>query len=115
MKPEISYDDFDKIDMRVAEIKDVEDVEGADKLLKLTLDVGEGVGQRVVCAGIKKYYSKDDLIGKKIILLVNLKPRTLKGIESQGMVLASVNEDKSEVVLIEPEQGKDAEVGSRVS
>lgn len=111
MKPEISYEDFEKLDLRVAEIIKVEDVEGADKLYKLTLDVDD-LGERVVCAGVKKYYSKDDLKGRKIILLANLAPRKLKGIESQGMILAAVNKEESEVVLLSPEE--DIEVGSKV-
>ncbi len=111
MKPEISYEDFEKLDLRVAEIIEVEEIAGADKLYKLTLDVGE-LGERTICAGIKNYYSADDLKGKKIILLANLAPRKLKGIESQGMLLAASTENHEEVVLLVPES--DIEVGSRV-
>jgi methionyl-tRNA synthetase len=100
-KPTISYEDFEKLDLRVGEIIDVEEIAGADKLYKLTIDVGEET--RTVCAGIKEYYSKDDLKGKKIILLANLAPRKLKGIESQGMLLAAVTENHEEVVLLSPE------------
>jgi methionine--tRNA ligase beta chain len=107
----INFSDWEKLDLRVAEIINVEEIEGADKLYKLTLDVDE-LGERIVCAGIKKYYSRDDLKGKKIILLANLEPRKMKGIESQGMILAAVNKDENEVVLISPES--DIEVGSRV-
>ena len=82
------FSDWEKLDLRVAEIKKVEEIKGADKLYKLTLDVGE-LRERIICAGIKKYYSKDELIGKKIIYFSNLKPRILKGIESQGMLLAA--------------------------
>ena len=108
----VDFSDWEKLELRVAEIKNVEEIEGADKLYKITLDVGSEIGERTVCAGIRKYYSKDELIGKKIILFVNLAPRKLRGIESQGMMLAAVNEDESKVVLISPE--KDVEVGSRV-
>lgn len=107
----IDFSDWEKIDLRVGQIIEVEDIEGADKLYKLTLDVGE-IGERVVCAGIKQYYSKDELKGKKIILFTNLAPRKMKGIESQGMILAAVNGDESEIVLISPES--DIEVGSKV-
>lgn len=110
-KPIISYTDFEKLDLRVAEIIKVEEIPNADKLWKLTLDVGK-LGKRTVCAGIKNHYQKEKLKGKKIILLSNLQPRKLKGIESQGMILASVLEDESEVVLISPE--KDIEIGSMV-
>ena len=75
--------------MRVGEIIEVEDIEGADKLFKLKISVGE-LGEHVICAGIKPYYSKEELVGKKIILLANLAPQKIKGIESQGMLLAAV-------------------------
>jgi methionine--tRNA ligase beta chain len=113
MKSTISYDDFDKLDMRVALIKNVDDIEGADKLLKLTLDVGNEIGERVVCAGIKEYYSAEDLKGKRCVLLVNLAPRKLKGVLSEGMILASGNKEDGKFVLISPEN--DVELGSSVS
>ena len=106
----ISFSDWEKLDLRVGQILEVEDIEGADKLYKLTVDIGSE--KRVVCAGIKEFYSKEELENKKIILFVNLVPRKLRGIESQGMILAACTEDESEVVLISPE--KDIEVGSRV-
>jgi methionine--tRNA ligase beta chain len=109
----IEFSDWQKIDLRVAEIKKVEDIEGADKLYKLTLDVGSDIGERVICAGIKEHYSKKELKGKKIVVFVNLKPRLMKGIESQGMLLAAVSGDHSKVVLISPE--KDIENGVRIS
>ena len=106
----VSFEDWQKLDLRVAEIKEVEEIKGADKLYKLTLDVGE-VGEKVVCAGIKEYYSKDELKGKKIILFTNLAPRKLKGIVSEGMILAAVNEE-GRISLIIPEE--DIKVGSRI-
>jgi len=109
----IEFSEWQKIELRVAEIKKVEDIEGADKLYKLTLDIGKEVGKRIICAGIKEYYSKDELKGKKIIIFVNLKSRLMKGIESQGMLLAAVSEDHSKVVLISPE--KNIDVGCRIS
>ena len=108
----IQYEDFAKIDLRVAKIIKVEEIEGADKLYKLTVDLGKALGKKTVCAGIKKHYSKEDLKGKKIILVANLAPRLLRGVESQGMILASVNKEETEVVLISPE--RDMEVGSKV-
>lgn len=107
---EISYEDFAKLDLRVGEIIKVEEIEKADKLYKLTIDIGEET--RTVCAGIKKYYSKDELKGKKIILLANLAPRKLKGITSEGMLLAAVNGDESEIVLLSPES--EIETGSKI-
>jgi len=107
----ISFSEWQKLDLRVAQIKNVEDIEGADKLYKLTLDVGK-LGERIVCAGIKQYYTKKELKGKKIIVFTNLAPRVMKGITSEGMILAAVSDDESEVVLLSPE--KDVDVGSRV-
>ena len=95
------FSDWEKLDLRVAEIKKVEEIKGADKLYKLTLDVGE-LRERIICAGIKKYYSKDELIGKKIIYFSNLKPRILKGIESQGMLLAASTNGHEKIVFITP-------------
>ena len=108
----VNFSDWEKLEFRVAQIKEVEDIEGADKLWKLTLDVGSEIGERTVCAGIKEHYSKEELEGKKVILFANLSPRKLRGVESQGMVLAAINEDESKVVLISPE--KDIEVGSSI-
>jgi methionyl-tRNA synthetase len=93
----ITFDDFVKMDLRVAEIKACEDVPGADKLYKLTIDMGE---ERTIVAGIKLYYTKEDLIGKKIAVVANLEPRKLRGITSHGMLLAASTEDKSAVVLL---------------
>ena len=109
----ISFDEWQKLDLRVAEIVKVEDVEGADKLYKISVDLGK-TGKRTICAGLKPYYSKEDLEGKKIIMLVNLAPRKMKGITSEGMLLAAVsrNTEKDEVVLISPE--KDIENESKV-
>ncbi len=106
----VDFSDWEKLDLRVGEILEVEDIENADKLYKLTVSIGDET--KIVCAGIKKHYSKKELKGKKIILFTNLAPRKLKGIESQGMVLAAVNEDESKVLLISPE--KDIEVGSKI-
>jgi methionine--tRNA ligase beta chain len=109
----IEFNEWQKLDLRIAEIKKVEDIGGADKLYKLTVDIGKEIGKRIICAGIKEYYSKEELKGKKIVVFVNLKPRLMKGIESQGMLLAGVSDDHSKVVLISPE--KDIENGCRIS
>jgi methionyl-tRNA synthetase len=107
----ISYDDFAKLDLRVAEILEVEPVEGADKLYKLKIDLGTET--RTIVAGLKHYYTKDELEGKRCIVLVNLEPRKLKGIESQGMLLAASNEDHSEVKLLQPDGAID--LGGKIS
>ncbi len=103
-----NFDDWEKINLVVGEIENVEEIDGADKLYKLLINIGEE--NRTVCAGIKKFYSREELKGKKIILFKNLSPRKLKGIESQGMVLAAINKDESKVVLISPSE--DIENGS---
>lgn len=100
MKSEITYDDFTQLDIRVAKIIAAEPIEGADKLLKITLDVGE-LGERTVAAGIKAWYSPEELIGKTVTYLANLAPRKLRGVESQGMLLAGGEE---EIALLTPEK-----------
>ena len=109
----VNFDDWSKIDLRVAQIKEVEDIEGADKLWKLEVDLGKEIGKRTICAGIKEYYSKDELKGKKIVVFVNLTPRMMRGIESQGMLLAAGSKETNKCVLISPE--KDIENGLRIS
>lgn len=94
--PEISYDQFIALDIRVATVLTADIVENADKLLKLTLDVGEvasgGLGQRTVVSGIRAWYAPEELIGTQVVYLANLAPRMLRGIESQGMILAAGEE-----------------------
>lgn len=85
---QISIDDFAKVELRVAEVKDCEPVKRAKKLLKLTLDDGSGA-PRTVASGIAQWYKPEDLIGHKVVLVANLKPAVLCGVESQGMILAA--------------------------
>jgi len=106
----ITYEDFIKIDLRVAEIKACDDLPGADKLYKLTIDIGE---ERTIVAGIKQYYTKEYLIGKKIAVVANLEPRKLRGTMSHGMLLAASNEDATSIVLLTLD--KDIPNGSRIS
>jgi methionyl-tRNA synthetase len=93
----IVFEDFQKMELRVAEIKTCEDIEGADKLYKLTIDAGE---ERTIVAGIKLHYTREELIGKKIVIVANLEPRKLRGIISHGMLLAASTEDKSLLSLV---------------
>lgn len=104
------FADWEKIQLVVGQIQKVEDLEGADKLYKLQVNIGDET--RTVCAGIKKHYTKEELNGKKVIVFKNLAPRKLRGVESQGMLLAAVNKDESKVILISP--SADIEVGSIV-
>ncbi len=97
----IGIDDFAKVDLRVATIKDCEPVKKAKKLLKLTLDDGTG-DPRTVASGIAKWYKPEDLIGKSVILVSNLKPAVLCGVESQGMILAAdAGEDDVKVIFVD--------------
>ncbi|MDO5036701.1 MAG: methionine--tRNA ligase [Tissierellia bacterium] len=90
-KEEITIDDFDKMDIRVAKILKVEDHPNADRLYVLTIKVGPE--ERVICSSIKEDYKPEDLVGKKILVLVNLKPAKMRGVLSQGMLLAAETED----------------------
>ncbi|MDK2807213.1 MAG: methionyl-tRNA synthetase [Thermoanaerobacterium sp.] len=104
----IKIDDFAKIDLRVAEVLEAEKVEGTDKLLKLKLKVGDEVRQ--VVSGLALHYKPEELVGKKLVLVANLEPKKLRGIESHGMILAASNEDKLTVVTVD----KDIESGAKV-
>ena len=109
--PEITIDDFSKLDLRVAKIINAAHVEGADKLIQLTLDIG--VEQRNIFAGIKKAYDPTSLIGKHTVMIANLAPRKMKFGVSQGMVLAASFEDKdSGIYILEPHDG--AKPGMRI-
>ena len=106
---QINIDDFIKIDLRVAKVKEASHVDGADKLLRLVLDVGD-LGERQVFAGIKKAYNPEDLNGRLVVLVANLKPRQMSFGLSEGMVLASSNDNG--IYIISPDEG--AEPGQRV-
>jgi len=104
----ISYDEFKKIDLRVGKVISVEEVQGTDKLLKLEITLGEE--KRTIVAGVKKYYSVEEILGKKIVIVTNLQPVKLRGIESQGMLLAAVNKDNVVLLTID----KDITEGSKI-
>lgn len=105
---EISFEEFVKLDIRIGKIKNAEKVEGADKLLKLTVDIGDR--EITLAAGIAEYYKPEELIGKEIPILVNLKPRKIRGILSQGMMLAA--DENGRPVLLHPE--KEIKPGSKI-
>ncbi|OPY90520.1 MAG: Methionine--tRNA ligase [Syntrophaceae bacterium PtaU1.Bin231] len=86
LKPEISYEDFEKVDLRAARILAAEPVPKSSKLVKLRIDIGE---ERTIVAGIAKDYKPEDLVGKSIVIVANLKPTKLMGVESRGMLLAT--------------------------
>ena len=106
----VLFEDWKKLDLRIGKISGVKDHPSADKLYILLVDLGEGEHDVQIVAGLKEGYSKNELIGKRIVVLRNLKPAVIRGIESQGMLLAAVFNEK--VVLIKPD--KDIEVGAKV-
>jgi len=107
----ISIDQFKEIDIRAGKIISAEEIEGADKLLKLMVDIGEDEPRQIV-SGIKEYFpSTETLVDKQILIVANLEPRTLRGVESRGMILAIKH--KGGLALITPDQ--EVPVGLRVS
>ena len=92
IKPEVSFDDFEKLDIRVGHSLNCEKVKKSKKLLKFTIDDGSGV-ERTICSGIAAYYEPEQLIGKDVLFVANFAPRKMMGIESQGMILSAVNFD----------------------
>lgn len=95
---EIPYADFAKLDIRTAKILSAEKVDGADKLLKLFVKIG--TEERTIAAGIAKFYSPEELVGKTIVVIANLERRKLRGIESRGMLLAAVQGEDDDIVLL---------------
>jgi methionyl-tRNA synthetase len=107
----IGIEDFTKVEMRVGQIKTAERIVGADKLLKLTVDIGTEIRQ--ICAGIAQYYEPEKLIGRKVAVVVNLAPRKLRGVESNGMIVAaSVGPEGRPVLAGFPDE--DVEIGARL-
>lgn len=104
----ISLEDFKKIELKVAKIKDVQDHPNADKLYIVSIDLGDTTKQ--VVAGIKPSYTKEDLIGKQVVVVDNLQPATLRGVESQGMILAA--SDDFGITVVSP--GREVKLGTIV-
>jgi methionyl-tRNA synthetase len=105
----IQIEDFMKVDLRVAEVLAAEPVPNATKLLRLTVQVGEE-DTRTILAGIAEFYASEQLVGRKIIIVANLQPRKMRGIESQGMLLAADAEGRA--ILLQPDS--DVPSGARV-
>ena len=106
---EVSFADFQKMDIRVGKIIDAEEPEGSKSMVKLTVDFGGE--RRTAMAGLKNYYRPEDLIGTKFVFIVNLERRKLMGIESECMILAA-DDSKGNIVLLQPE--KDIDIGSKI-
>lgn len=102
-KPEIRFDKFEKIELRVAEVKAVDHVDGADKLLKFQLDAGDQ-GNRQILSGIAQWYPEPQaLVGKKVVIVANLKPRKMRGQVSQGMLLSAEHDGKVQLITVPSE------------
>lgn len=105
---EITFDEFQKVEMKVGEVIEVKDHPNADKLVLLDVDLGGE--KRQLVAGLKGYISVDDLVGKKIVVVTNLKPANFRGVESRGMLLAAEKDGKLALLTID----RDIENGSLV-
>jgi methionyl-tRNA synthetase len=113
-KETIQYDDFAKLDLRVGKVTEASEHPNADKLLVLKVDLGDQ--ERQIIAGIKQFYDPQDLVGKSIVIVANLAPRKMRGLESQGMLLAASETGEDElrkVVVLSPDQ--EVAPGSSVS
>ena len=110
MTEKIAFKDWQKLDIRVGKILEVKDHPNAEKLYLLDVDLGKE--KKTLVAGLKSYYKAEELKGKQCIIFTNLEPAKIRGIKSEGMILAAVNKDKSKVIILSPE--KDTELGSRV-
>ena len=100
MQATITFDDFTKLDLRIAKVVEAKSHPNADRLLVLRIDLGDE--QRQLVAGLKGHYEPEALVGKLIVVCANLAPRKMRGEESQGMLLAASNEDHSQVILLTP-------------
>ncbi len=101
LKPEITFDDFSKLDIRIGKVLAAEKMEKSNKLLKLTIDTG--VDKRTVLSGIAQHFSPEEMVGKQVTLIANLAPRKMMGIESQGMVLMAEDGD-GKLKLLQPSE-----------
>jgi methionyl-tRNA synthetase len=105
----ISIEDFRKVELKIATVKSAEPHPNADRLLVLQVDLGSE--QRQICAGIRNHYNPEDLVGKQVVIVANLETAKLRGLESQGMLLAASDDDR--VIVLTPE--KPVQVGAKVS
>ncbi len=104
----IGIDDFRRVDLRVAKVIEAAKVEGSKKLIKLVVDLG--AEKRQIIAGLAEYYKPEDLVGKYVVVVANLQPKKMMGLESQGMLLATCDKP----VLLTIEKGGDEHVGERI-
>ncbi len=114
VKPEISFEDFSKLDLRVATVTAAEAHPNADRLLLIQLDDGTG-SPRQVCAGIKAWYEPESLVGQQVVIVANLAPRKLRGEMSEGMILAATRDDGGEETVVLVALDRPIATGSGVS
>jgi tRNA-binding protein len=110
--PTINFDDFAKLDLRVATVLECKPHENADKLLVLQIELANGE-RRQICAGVRAYYPPEQLVGKQIVVVANLEPRKMRGEVSQGMLLAATDTATGKVIVVSPSEP--AAPGSKVS
>lgn len=96
----IKFDDFAKVDMRIGTVVLAKEIEGSEKLIRMEVDFGK-LGKRQILAGIKSWYKPEDLVGKQLPFVINIEPRKMMGLESQGMILAADSDDKAVIFLPE--------------
>jgi len=104
---EVDIEEFGKLDLRIGEIVSAEEVKGSDKLIKLEVDIGE---LRQVVAGVREWYDPKELVGKKVVLLANIEPIKLFGIESKGMILAAQDEKTVSILTVDREVKRGAKI-----
>ncbi len=108
----ISIDQFMATELRVAQIEAAEAVPKSKKLLKLQVTLGEVLGKRQILAGIAQFYTPEELLGQRVVVVANLQPAKLMGLESQGMLLAASNDDNTSLTVVQP--AKEIPLGARV-
>ncbi len=106
--PQISIDDFFKVELRVGKVLECEKVENADKLLKSRIQIGDEI--RTIVSGIAKFYTPEEMVGKRVVVVTNLQPRKMRGIVSEGMILCASNDDELKIVSPEGEIASGSEV-----
>jgi|TARA_Y100000034_G_scaffold102661_1_gene127676 methionyl-tRNA synthetase len=110
----LHFEDWEKLDLRVGLIEKVEDHPNAEKLYVLTVNFGKEIETKTIVAGLKDHCTKEHLQGKHAIFITNLEPKTIRGVESQGMILAASSPSRSEVCIITPDL-EEIEPGSKIS
>jgi methionyl-tRNA synthetase len=105
----VSFEQFKEMDVRIGKVLEVESIEGADKLYLVTVDIGDET--RKIVAGIKTWYIREDLLGKNVVVLVNLEPKVIRGVESKGMLLATLSDNNLSILTTD----REVPPGSKVS